>query len=172
MDGVSLLPLLRQRAPTSPIVVLSGTADSATAREMLAAGAMGFVHKSAGSQEMRNALDLVLQGEVYAPLALLCAGDACDVPPATPEIPDPPHLLTARQQEVLRLMAEGLPNKRIARELDISAATVKLHVSAILRALHVANRTEAALEAGRLGLLGQASVDGQSAPTGPRPGRQ
>ena len=61
--------------------------------------------------------------------------------------------LTPRQLEVLRLICEGRPNKTIARELSISDATVKLHVSAILQALGVRNRTEAVLEASRRGLF-------------------
>lgn len=157
MDGLTLLPELRRRMPTSPIVVLSGTVDSTTARAVLAEGAMGFVHKSAGSQEMRNALDLVLRGEVYMPLSLLSADDEA-APPPGPGGVAASGLLTGRQLDVLRLLAEGLPNKRIARELDISAATVKLHVSAILRALHAANRTEAVLAAGRRGLLGDRTL--------------
>lgn len=138
---------------TVPVVLLSGTEDRSAAREALDQGAVGFIHKSAGSQEMRNALRLVLQGEVYAPLAMLTATE--------PE-PRSGHAkvhhagdsrLTQRQLEVLRLMSEGAPNKIIARELDISEATVKLHVSAILQALGVRNRTEAALEASRRQLL-------------------
>jgi DNA-binding NarL/FixJ family response regulator len=67
MDGLAALPALRETAPTVPVVILSGTDDHSAVRSALAEGAVGFIHKSTGSQEMRNALRLVMQGEVYAP---------------------------------------------------------------------------------------------------------
>ena len=153
VDGLSILPRLRESAPTVPVVVLSAADDPGTAREALAAGAVGFISKTAGSQEMKNALHLVLNGEVYAPLGILTdAGPAR--PPQSDEIDNPPTThLTQRQLDVLGLLAEGLPNKLIARRLDLSEATVKLHVSAILRCLSAQNRTEAVLEASRRRLI-------------------
>jgi DNA-binding NarL/FixJ family response regulator len=153
MDGLSALPLLREASPTVPVMLLSGTEDWAAARQALAEGAAGFIHKSAGSQAMRNALRLVLKGEVYAPLAMLTSPEL-DEPSEPAEIASAGELgLTHRQLEVLQLMSQGQPNKIIARELGITEATVKLHVSAILQALCVRNRTEAVLEASRRHLL-------------------
>lgn len=152
MDGLAVLPLIREACPTVPVVLLSGTEDRATARYALDQGAAGFIHKSAGSQEMRNALSLVLQGDVYAPLALLTYSERTGPPESTRNRADGESGLTERQLEVLRLMSDGRPNKIIARELGITEATVKLHVSAILQALDVHNRTEAVLEAARRGL--------------------
>ena len=153
MDGLAVLPLIREACPTVPVVLLSGTEDRATARYALDQGAAGFIHKSAGSQEMRNALRLVLQGEVYAPLALLTYAEATQEREPAEDPGDGESGLTQRQLAVLRLMSGGRPNKTIARELGITEATVKLHVSAILQALGVRNRTEAVLEATRRRLL-------------------
>lgn len=147
MDGLAALPQLREVAPTVPVMILSGTEDRSAARDSLDQGAVGFIHKSAGTQEMRNALQLVLQGEVYAPLAMMSS--ATTERGLAGETGFPGSKLTNRQMEVLCLLAKGLPNKSIARKLDLSDATVKLHVSAILRALGVRNRTEAVLEASR-----------------------
>jgi DNA-binding NarL/FixJ family response regulator len=134
-------------------MVLSGTEDRSTARDALSEGAVGFIHKSAGSQEMRNALRMVLQGEVYAPLAMLTSTEPDQKSMSFQPPGDEVTRLTQRQLEVLQLISQGLPNKTIARELGISEATVKLHVSAILHALDVRNRTEAVLEATRRLLL-------------------
>jgi two-component system nitrate/nitrite response regulator NarL len=145
--------LLREADPTIPVVLLSGTEDRSAARIALDRGAVGFIHKSAGSQEMRNALQLVLQGEVYVPLAMLSPAEPDPAPAPPTEVGSTGSSLTCRQLAVLRLLAKGLPNKLIARELDLSEATVKLHVSAILRALKARNRTEAVLEATRRQLI-------------------
>ncbi|MGD8591123.1 MAG: response regulator transcription factor [Chromatiales bacterium] len=152
MDGLAALPLLRETAPTVPVVILSGTDDHSAVRSALAEGAVGFIHKSTGSQEMRNALQLVMQGEVYAPLAMLSTRDSSQ-PAKSIHQQTTESSLTQRQLEVLQLLSEGRPNKTIARQLGITEATVKLHVSAILQALRVRNRTEAVLEATRRRLL-------------------
>jgi DNA-binding NarL/FixJ family response regulator len=152
MDGISALPLIRQTNPTLAVMILSGSDDRSVAHNALAEGAVGFIHKSAGSQEMRNAVRLVLQGEVYAPLAMLTREQVQK--PAPEQAPvNQEFRLTQRQLEVLRLMSQGRPNKIIARQLGIAEATVKLHVSAILNSLNVRNRTQAVLEATRRRLL-------------------
>lgn len=146
VDGMTGLPRLREAAPTVPIMVLSATADQNTVRNALNYGAVGYLHKSVGTQEMRHAMDLVFSGEVYVPLDLLCS-NAAPVPEAaiaaTGALIEARSLLTPRQQEVLALLAEGLPNKLIARRMQLSEATVKIHVSAILRTLGAKNRTDA-----------------------------
>jgi len=157
--GLELLPQLREAVPTTPVMVLSGTEDQTAAMAALDRGAVGYVHKSAGSQEMRNALDLVLQGEVYAPLAMLATQESALSPAPSASAAPIPCGVTPRQLDVLRLLAQGLPNKSIARALDLSEATVKLHVSAILRALGTRNRTEAVLKATQQGLIGRAALD-------------
>lgn len=106
---------------------------------------------------MKNALHLILAGEIYISPSMLSEvrqrADAKSSPPTDLLPPSDNSGLTPRQREVMRLMAEGLPNKTIASRLHCSDGTVKLHVSAILRTLHARNRTEAVQAATRLGVL-------------------
>lgn len=155
-DGLTALPGLREQAPTLPIVVLSGSENAQHVQCALDRGAVGYIPKSCSGHEMVNALQLVLQGELFIPPRFL--GKLSDVNAET-EINPPAmdshglHGLTARQIEVLGLMAQGLPNKLIARKLNLAEGTVKLHVAAILRALNALNRTQAVTAAARIGLI-------------------
>lgn len=154
VDGLTALPGLRELAPTVPIVVLSGSETPQHVKLALDNGAVGYIPKSCSCHEMLSALHIVLQGDVYIPPRLLgklgegalSLAASCNNNPAQ-------ALLTARQIEVLELMARGLPNKSIANTLNLAEGTVKLHVAAILRALGVGNRTQAVMEASRLGLV-------------------
>ena len=141
-DGFAALDTLSRRYSALPIVVLSGSENHADMRRALDNGAMGFIPKSATAPVMLSALRLVLAGGVYVPPALLQPG-ANNVSA---------QALTPRQIEVLTRVIEGKPNKIIAAELDLAAATVKAHVTAVFKALDVTNRTQAARAAERLGL--------------------
>ncbi len=142
--GASVLDMLRADALTVPVVVLSASEDRREVRAALDAGAMGFIPKSESSEVMLGALRLVLAGGVYVPPMLLggSIGAATDA-----------HGLTPRQREVLQRLVQGQSNKQIGRELGLSLPTVKAHVAAIFKALHVANRTQVARAAERAGLL-------------------
>ncbi|MGE0861562.1 MAG: LuxR C-terminal-related transcriptional regulator [Gammaproteobacteria bacterium] len=131
--------------PALPVLVLSSSEDAEDVREALAAGALGYVPKSAGVQTLMGALSLVLAGEIYLPTLLLDSVAAG----AQREQPG----LTERQLDVLKLLAEGRSNKEIARSLDIAEKTVKAHVGAIFRYLNVTNRTQAVTVAQRARLL-------------------
>lgn len=137
---------LMAQALTLPVVVVSACEDSVMIRGVLAAGAMGFIPKRECSAVMLSALRLILAGGVYVPPALLA-----DAP--RPATRPGPLSLTPRQIEVLNGLAEGQPNKIIARQLGMSEATVKAHTSAIFRSLDVTNRAQAVRAARRLGLL-------------------
>lgn len=145
MDGIAGLKRLREAAPTLPVVVASGQEDGATIRAALAAGAMGFIPKSERSEVLLGALRLVRSGGTYVTPRLLGAA-----PPAaaSPRASD----LTPRQLDVLRLLMRGEPNKVIARQLDLTEGTVKIHIAAILRTLQARNRTEAVVHARELGI--------------------
>lgn len=147
LNGIDAIPTLRDCSPQTPIVVLSASEDPRTVRAAIAAGAAGYVPKSANSPALLNALRVVLAGEIYMPPRYLTQEAGVSA------IPDRHHVLTQRQLEVLVLLAEGLSNKAIARQLGIVEATVKLHVSAILRELGARNRTEAVMAARDRGLL-------------------
>ena len=156
LDGLTALPGLRELAPTLPIVVLSGSETAQHVKLALDNGAVGYIPKSCSSHEMLAALRIVLQGDVYIPPKLLGKLGAPALPLTTTTTCNnslSQTLLTARQIEVLELMARGLPNKSIANTLNLAEGTVKLHVAAILRALSARNRTEAVMEASRLGLV-------------------
>lgn len=156
LDGLTALPGLRELAPTLPIVVLSGSETAQHVKLALDNGAVGYIPKSCSSHEMLAALRIVLQGDVYIPPKLLGKLGASALPlKTTTTCNHSPSqtLLTVRQIEVLELMARGLPNKSIANTLNLAEGTVKLHVAAILRALGARNRTEAVMEASRLGLV-------------------
>ncbi len=149
--GIDLLYSLREKVPAIPIVILSGESNPKVVRETIDAGARGFIPKTVGVQGLKNAMHLVLDGETYFPLSLL-SDEGTNAKAYPPDI-DGNSLLTPRQMHVLELLAKGLPNKSIARQLDVSEGTVKLHVSAILRVFGIQNRTEAVLAANRRGLL-------------------
>ena len=165
------LEYLRERFPTLPIVVVSGVVAADQVIAAIDLGAMGFIPKTVPREIFLGAFDLIARGGVYVPSAVLDAlrsphqaaaglGVGADVYALAPVAEgdedddegagaDP---LSERQREVLGLLVKGLPNKLIARRLNIAESTVKLHVAALLRALGVSNRTHAVIEASRLGL--------------------
>jgi DNA-binding NarL/FixJ family response regulator len=135
-DGLALLAEVRGRHPAIPVVVLSGFADRANVVRALDHGALGFIPKSAGREVMISALSLVFSGGVYIPPEIL---------PVRPKASPADLGMTERQVDVLALMMQGKSNKAICRRLDLAEPTVKNHVTAILKALGVSNRTEAVL---------------------------
>jgi DNA-binding NarL/FixJ family response regulator len=141
--AVAWVAALRARHPAVPLVVLSGDESPGLARALIAHGVAGFIPKSDRAAVVLQAVRLVLSGGTYAPLRLVTGAGCCDDRPSMP----PPAGLTARQGEVLRLLARGWPNKRIARELGVSEGTVKVHLLAIFRALDARNRTQAVVVA-------------------------
>lgn len=153
--GVRGLTSICQLLPTIPVVVISANEDPGTINTALAMGAQGYIPKSASTEIIGSALQLVLQGEIYVPSATLRHRRG-NLPLPMSTLGD---LLTARQEQVLSLLAEGHANKRIARRLGITEATVRVHVSGILRGLQVDNRTEAVVRARRLGLLHSSPIN-------------
>ena len=149
-DGISLLPQLRDAANGAPVVVISGSARPGDVQRALDAGAASYVPKTVGIQEMLVALRRVLAGDPYLPPTLLASLAPTDHQPTSSQQINLDKL-TERQKEVLRLLSQGLSNKGIANRLDLSEGTVKLHVSAIMRALGARNRTEAVLVAEQFG---------------------
>jgi DNA-binding NarL/FixJ family response regulator len=148
MDGLAGLHALRARRPAVPVVILSGSEEPADARRALDRGAMGFIPKSSSSSVMLGALRLVLSGGVYLPPAFLEHFQTGRTLSGAPSIET--LGLTPRQHDVLRLLGKGQSNKEIARVLGLAVGTVKLHISAILRALGVGSRTRAVIAAARL----------------------
>lgn len=120
------------KAGSAPIVVISGSEPTVDVAGLIKKGARGFLHKRSSATELSLALRYILDGGTHVPAALL------DMRPA------PDVALTPRQTEVLRLLAKGASNKEIADALGCAEATVRVHVSTVLRLLDVENRTQAA----------------------------
>lgn len=143
--GIAGLLTLRARYPDVPVVVVSASDDAATVEQVMAAGASGFVPKSAPPETIRAALRAVLAGEIWRPDASLVQETEADATARAVA------QLTPQQSRVLAMVADGLLNKQIAHELGVSEATVKAHVSAVLSKLGVDSRTQAALVVTQLG---------------------
>lgn len=147
-DGLEWIRTMRRSYPTLPLLVMSATEDPQTVRTLIDLGIAGFIPKSDSSAVILQAVRLVLAGGTYAPLRLLMQEVSPNAIPSRPGAVVPTVAgLTGRQQEVLSLLARGLPNKLIARELGLSESTVKVHLLAIYRVLSVRNRTEAVVAA-------------------------
>ncbi len=148
LDLRSGLEDLRALGAAGPLVVAI-VADEVDAREALAAGARGALSRNADGDRLAAALRAVALGLVV--LDDTFAEDALRTVPATPQ--ELPESLTPREMEVLQLLAQGLPNKQIAQRLGISEHTAKFHVNAILGKLGVQSRSEAIVQAVRMGLV-------------------
>ena len=155
MLGAQSIAALRCDFPVVPLIVVSGLDGAREVHAVLSAGASGYIPKSAGAQVMIQAIKLVLAGGQYLPPQLMQAfADSASDPAAKvstsgPEATEPARLelLSPRQKEVFALLAKGLSNKMIARQLDITEGTVKSHVATIFDVLHVHNRVSAVAEA-------------------------
>jgi len=149
-EGLSRLKELLPE--TVPLIVLSASDDRRHVLQAVNMGAAGFIPKTSSSRVMLSALKLVLSGGVYLPPALLeqSASQGDGLSPLANE--NAVSFLTPRQREVLALLGQGKSNKEIARVLQLAEGTVKLHVTAILKALNVNNRTRAVVAASQLGL--------------------
>jgi DNA-binding NarL/FixJ family response regulator len=149
-DGFAVLADLRKRYATISVVVLSAFQDRDNVLRALDLGALGFIPKSSAREVMVNALRLVMSGGTYIPPEALARAEAKEAALGRPVTPAELGL-TERQMEVLALMMKGKSNKAISRILDVAEPTVKHHITAILKALKVTNRTEAVIAVGALG---------------------
>jgi|JRYF01.1.fsa_nt_gb DNA-binding NarL/FixJ family response regulator len=171
VDGFEVLAELRSTWPAVPVVVVSASERSSDVIRALDLGAMGFVPKTTSNDTLISALRTVMNGGLFVPPHMLgltgaaaqAAQGAHHEPDTVPQVmrllaeharPEPHQSrsaslesigLTPRQTEVLALLLQGLPNKLIARQLNVSVETVKDHVAAVLRALNVSTRTQAVL---------------------------
>jgi DNA-binding NarL/FixJ family response regulator len=153
-DGFDILTELGERYPTISVVVLSAHQDRDRVLKALDLGAIGFIPKSAQREVMLGAFRLIFSGGIYIPPEILERRQQAPAQNGSvlPKPRVPAHLdLTERQMEVLAQMMQGKSNKAICRALDLAEPTVKIHVSAILKVLKAANRTEAVIAAAALG---------------------
>jgi DNA-binding NarL/FixJ family response regulator len=157
MEGARTIGALRTQFPAVPLVVVSGLNDARQVQEVLRAGAVGFIPKSAVGQLVLPAIRLVLAGGQYLPPQMMStlevvetSAAASDAPMRKPAESSRVEALSPRQEEVFDLMAKGLSNKLIARQLNISEGTVKSHIATIFDVLRVHNRVSAIAEARNL----------------------
>jgi NarL family two-component system response regulator LiaR len=150
LDGIAAIREIKRANPAARILVITSFAEDEQLFPAIKAGALGYLLKDSSPQELIQAIHNVCEGRaaVHPTIALRLLRELnqpSDLPPA--EEP-----LTARELEILTLLAKGLSNHQIAERLVISERTVGTHVSSILGKLHLANRTQAALYALREGL--------------------
>jgi len=155
MDHFAGLRAVRSMAPNTPIAVISMLDAPSDVRKAIDGGAAGFVPKSSSPKLMLQAIEMILSGGVYLPPALLRSGmNGSEA--QKDDIPNAGNVkLTRRQDAVLRQLAQGKSNKQIAYALDLSEATVKVHIAAIMRTLKAQNRTQVVLAATHLGLISE-----------------
>jgi two-component system, NarL family, response regulator LiaR len=147
LDGVGAMRELRERVPGARVIVLTSFLEDDRLMPAIRAGAAGYLLKNVQPQELARAIRLADEGEtlIDPAVAARLVEAVADGGGAEPE-----QALTAREQEVLDLIARGFSNKRIALELGVAEKTVKTHVSHLLAKLGVSDRTQAALYATRL----------------------
>ncbi|WP_445147548.1 response regulator transcription factor [Dyella sp. Tek66A03] len=148
--GYSALVHIRGQFPGLPTIVVSGHEDASVARRAVAHGASAYIPKSTPGEDIITAIRKVLDGDVWLPHQLLAGG--AELKPDEAAVAARVATLTPQQFRVLTMIAEGLLNKQIAYDLGVSEATVKAHMTAIMRKLGVNNRTQVALAASHLAL--------------------
>lgn len=164
MPGAQWLEAIKnihEQLPETPIIILSAVFDKEIVQKTIELGAAGYIPKTSSNAVIISAINLVLSGGVYIPKELLQDSlqndlnmlkeieGISDDKDASEKI----KILTPRQIDVIRLIAQGKSNKQIAFELGLSEGTVKIHITAILKLLNVYNRTGAVAAATHLGLL-------------------
>ena len=154
--GFSALVHLRAVQPQLPVIVVSAREEARVVRRALDHGAAGFIPKSSDPGTIRDAIATVLDGGHWAPPQ---AEHAEGLAPGEAQIAARLQELTPQQFRVLGMLGSGLLNKQIAHALGVSEATVKAHMTAILRKLGASNRTQAVLMAGRLAVDPQTADD-------------
>lgn len=152
MDGLDGMKRVLDQPDAPPVALISGIAELDIAIRAVQMGARGFLQKSMPAQSLLNAIRFMASGERFLPVDDILAYIA--------DLKSPDHLpsaragvtLTPREQEVLAALSNGLTNKEIARSLNLSEPTIKLHVKTLYRRLGATNRTQAAMIARNMGL--------------------
>jgi DNA-binding NarL/FixJ family response regulator len=148
--GLAALKEIAAQNPAPLVAMLTVSEDDDSVLDALASGAAGYILKGVGSRELIRILEDLVAGRTYVAPSLAAKVLArLKSPRAVTEARDPFDTLTGREEEILRLVAEGLSNKEVARAVDLQEKTVKHYMTAILQKLQVRNRTEAALVAQR-----------------------
>lgn len=145
VTGLSGFLKIRDKMPDVPILVISAISSNETIQALMEAGAAGFVPKDASPKVLQNALMIVREGQKYLPPGYTASSVPCGDALSTCEIARKIADLTPQQARIMKLICAGKPNKQIAYEMSLAEATVKAHITALLRRLGVHNRTQAAV---------------------------
>ena len=151
LNGVELLRRLTKKLPSLRVLVFSGYENPVMVRQMLEAGAHGFVEKTAGFTEFKKGLEAIAMGGTYFGPAI---ASVLRTVVANPESGRSPDFLTEREREILQLLAEGRTNKEVASFLNISPTTVETHRGHILRKLSLHSTADLILYAVRKKIIG------------------
>jgi DNA-binding NarL/FixJ family response regulator len=161
VSGFSALAYIRNKHATLPTVIVSAMDDAAVIRRAIQHGASGFIPKSSTIASLEHGIRAVLDGEVWVPDGIDLQNGGLDGEEATTAAAL--SSLTPHQFRVLMMLGEGLLNKQIAFQLGVSEATIKAHVTAILRKMGVTNRTQAVLAVERLRINAPSLLERESA---------
>jgi DNA-binding NarL/FixJ family response regulator len=156
VSGFAGLVYLCKRYPSVPVVIISANEDPVVIQRALEHGAAGFIPKSSSIDTITDAIAAVLMGEIWSPDAMISNLPGNNV--SEVELAERMAQLTPQQFKVLMMMSQGLLNKQIAYDLNVSEATIKAHVSAIMSKLRVNNRTQAVLAASKLSVSNPNSI--------------
>lgn len=146
-DGLNQIHQLL--GPEGKYIIISASDDVQSVRKSLELGASGYVSKRSNPKILENAIQLVLNGGIYLPHDILKNVISSPSPTAKDKV----NGLTERQEEVLKFVASGMSNKQIAYELGVTESTIKLHINSLLKALGANNRTQAVINAQKLGVI-------------------
>ena len=144
LDGISATRIVRAEAPGTEVVVMTGAQDDGAAIESIRAGAAAYLPKDAQIEVLLRSVRSAGAGQVALPAQAVAR---------LVRVVGRPDALSERESEVLRLVAQGMANKQIARELGIAQSTVKSHVGSIFGKLGLLSRTQVALYAARTGMV-------------------
>ncbi|MGY9047381.1 hypothetical protein P775_04645 [Puniceibacterium antarcticum] len=165
VTGISGFLSLRDRIPDTPILVISSLTSLDVVHALMEAGAAGFLPKDASAQVLKSVLFDVSAGRKYLPKEFQKAANVDPARPDCQQVNQKLADLTPQQTKIMKLICAGKPNKQIAYELSLAEATVKAHITALLRRLGVQNRTQAAVlvESGNIdGAVGASDADARA----------
>lgn len=144
-SGLSGFMKIKEKTPDIPVIVISAITTEGVVQSVMAAGAAGFIPKDTGRQTFQNAMRDIWNGKTYVPPGYTLPTRAQATDRSVETISRKIAHLSQQQTRILSLICEGMPNKLIAYEMQLAEATVKAHITALLRRLGVHNRTQAAM---------------------------
>lgn len=145
VSGLSGFMKIKDKVPDVPVVVISATTSEEVVTSVMSAGAAGFIPKDAARETLRDAMIAIWDGKTFLPAGYETAARLNEVDPTVSDISRKIASLSQQQARILSLICKGKPNKVIAYDMQLAEATVKAHITALLRRLSVQNRTQAAL---------------------------